>query len=115
MSKAPRVNQRQVDLSLHLLKVCLSTAKMTLRIEKSSDGNTTTIRLVGRVRAEHLDALNAEIKNSEPPVALDLSEVGLVDIDVVCFLGACQAKGVKLTGCSLYIRHWIAIELEREH
>jgi len=34
---------------------------------------------------------------------------------VVRFLGACQAKGVKLTGCSPYIRHWIAIELEREH
>ena len=89
---------------------------MTLRIEKSSDGNTTTIRLVGRVRAEHLDALNAEIKNSEPPVALDLGEVSLVDVDVVRFLGAtCQAKGVKLTGCSPYIRHWIAIEIEREH
>jgi len=104
-----------VDLSLHLLNVCLSTAKMTLRIEKSSEGNTTTIRLIGRVRAEHLDALNAEIENSEPPIALDLGEVSLVDVDVVRFLGACRAKGVKLTGCSPYIRHWIAIELEREH
>ena len=88
---------------------------MTLRIEKFSEANTTTLRLIGRVQAEHLDALNAEIENSEPPVALDLGEVGLVDIDVVRFLGACQAKGVQLTGCSLYIRHWIAIELEREH
>jgi len=90
------------------------TAKMTLKIEKSSEGNST-IRLIGRVQAEHLDALNAEIKNSEPPVALDLGEVHLVDVDVVRFLGACQAKGVQLTGCSPYIRHWIAIELEREH
>ena len=87
---------------------------MTLRIEKSSEGNTTTIRLIGRMRAEHLDALDAEIKNSDPPVVLDLGEVSLVDVDVVRFLGACKAKGVKLTGCSLYIRHWIAIELERE-
>src|SRR6185295_14097651 len=104
-----------MDLSLHSVGVCLSTAKMTLRIEKSSDGNTTTIRLIGRVQAEHLEALDAEIKNSEPPVALDLDEVSLVDVEVVRFLGACQAKGVMLTGCSLYIRHWIAIELEREH
>ena len=74
---------------------------MTLRIEKSSERNTTTIRLIGRVRAEYLDALNAEIKNSEPPVALDLREVSLVDVDVVRFLGACKAKGVKLTGCLL--------------
>ena len=115
MSKALRVNQTQVDLSLHPVGVCLSTAKMTLRIEKSSEGNTTTIRLIGRVQAEHLEALNAEIKDSEFPVALDLAEVSLVDVDVVRFLGACQVKGVKLIGCSPYIRHWIAIELEREH
>ena len=117
-----------MDLSLHLFGVCLSTAKMsgceckpirrsrqqmTLRIDKSFDRNTTTIRLIGRVRAEHLDELNAQIKNSKPPVALDLVEVDLVDVDVVRFLGACKAKGVKLTGCSPYIRHWIAIELER--
>ena len=53
--------------------------------------------------------------NSEPRVALDLGEVSLVDVDVVRFLGAWQVKGAKLTGCSPYIRHWIAIELEREH
>ena len=46
---------------------------------------------------------------------LDLSEVNLVDIDVVRFLGACQAKGVKLAGCSPYIRDWIALKFEREH
>ena len=88
---------------------------MTLRIEKSSEGTSTTIRLIGRVRAEHLEALDAEIKNSEPPLALDLGEVSLVDVDVVRFLGTCKAKGINLTGCSPYIRHWIAIELEREH
>ena len=87
---------------------------MTLRIEKFSEANTTTLRLIGRVQAEHLEALDAEIKNSEPPVTLDLGEVSLVDVDVVRFLGACKAKGVKLTGCSPYISHWIALELERE-
>ena len=48
---------------------------MTLRIEKSSESNTTTFRLIGRLRAEHLEALDAEIKASEPPVALDLASV----------------------------------------
>ena len=88
---------------------------MTLRIEKSCEANTTALRLIGRVRAEHLDELNRLIENNEPDITLDLSEVNLVDIDVVRFLGACQAKGVRLTGCSPYIRDWIAIELEREH
>ena len=85
---------------------------MTLRIEKSFEANTTTIRLIGRVRAEHLDELNAQIKNSEACVAVDLGEVSLVDVDVVGFLGACQAKSVKITGCAPYIRDWIAKELE---
>jgi anti-anti-sigma regulatory factor len=104
----------QVVLSLHS-SLLIKREEVTLRIEKSSEGNTTTIRLIGRVRAEHLDALSAEIGNSEPPVVLDLGEVTLVDIDVVRFLGACQTKGVKLTGCSPYIRHWIVIELGREY
>jgi hypothetical protein len=104
----------QVDLSLHLLGLCLPRAKMTLRIEKFSEANTATLRLIGRVQVEHLGELNAQIENNETDVTLDLGEVSLVDVDVVRFLGACQAKGVKLTGCSPYIRHWIAIELERE-
>src|SRR5438105_14062350 len=77
---------------------------MTLRIEKSCEANTTALRLMGRVRAEHLDELNRLIENNEPDITLDLSEVNLVDIDVVRFLGACQAKGVRLTGRSPYIR-----------
>ena len=88
---------------------------MTLRIEKSCQANTAALRLIGRVQAEHLDELNRLIANNEPDITLDLSQVNLVDIDVVRFLGACQAKGVKLAGCSPYIRDWIALELEREH
>ena len=87
---------------------------MILRIEKSCEANTVALLLIGRVQAEHLDELNRLVKNNEPGTALDLSEVSLVDIDVVRFLGACQAKGVWLTGCSPYIRDWIALELERE-
>ena len=88
---------------------------MTLRIEKSCEANTAALRLIGLVQAEHVDELNRLIENNEPDITLDLGEVNLVDIDVVRFLGACQAKGVRLTGCSPYIRDWIAIELEREH
>jgi hypothetical protein len=38
---------------------------------------------------------------------LDLSEVSLVDVHVVRFLGTCQAEGVQLLHCSRYIREWI--------
>jgi anti-anti-sigma regulatory factor len=82
---------------------------MTLRIEKVTDGPTTTIRLIGRMRAELLDELKAQIKGSGT-VVLDLEEVSLVDLDVVRFLGACQDEGVTLVNCSPYINDWIARE-----
>jgi hypothetical protein len=83
---------------------------MTLRIEKDSNGHSTTIRLIGRMQREHLEELKAQLKNSGPRVTLDLNELNLVDVDVVCFLGACQREGVKLLHCSPYIREWISRE-----
>ncbi len=83
---------------------------MTLRIEKVPDGPTTMIRLIGRIRAELLEELNAQIKGSATAVVLDLEEVSLVDVDVVRFLGACQAEGITLVHGSPYINDWIAQE-----
>jgi anti-anti-sigma regulatory factor len=65
---------------------------MTFRIEKVTDGTTTTIRLIGRIRSELLAELSAQIKASGTEVVLDLEEVSLVDVDVVRFLGECQAR-----------------------
>jgi anti-anti-sigma regulatory factor len=88
---------------------------MTLKIDKYSDGNSTTIRLVGRIQREHLEELKAQIKDSGPRIAFDLSEVSLVDVDVVFFLGICQREGVELLHCSPYIREWIAKEQTARH
>jgi hypothetical protein len=43
----------------------------------------------------------------EAGIVLDLEEVTLVDVDVVRFLGMCEAKGVELVHCSNYIREWV--------
>jgi hypothetical protein len=83
---------------------------MTLRIERDSDGPKTTIRLIGRMQGEHLDELKAQMKDRGPSVTLDLSELSLVDVDVVRFLGICQSEGVELLHCPPYIREWIARE-----
>ena len=87
---------------------------MTLRIEKASDRQSTTIRLIGRMRAEHLDELKAQINDGTSRVALDLEEVILVDVDVVRFLGMCQAEGIRLVHCSPYIENWIDKERSGE-
>ena len=83
---------------------------MTLKIERYSDGLSTTIRLIGRMRAEHLEELKTQIGESGSKIALDLEEVSLVDVDVVRFLGTCQAEGISLMHCPPYINDWITKE-----
>jgi anti-anti-sigma regulatory factor len=83
---------------------------MTLRIDKVPDGAGTTIRLIGRIRAELVEELKTQIAGSGKPVVLDLDEVSLVDVDAVRFLGECQAEGIGLIHCSPYINDWIALE-----
>ena len=87
---------------------------MTLRIEKDSDGQTTTLRLIGRMRRVHIEELKAQIKAGGTSVTLDLNEVSLVDLDVIRFLAACQTEGISLVHCSRYIYDWIAKERVRE-
>ena len=83
---------------------------MTLRIERYSEGPSTTIRLIGRMQAEHLAELEKQIRESGSKIALDLEEVHLVDVEAVRFLGMCETQGVTLLNCSAYIRDWIGKE-----
>ena len=83
---------------------------MTFKIEKHRDGHSTTIRLIGRMRAEHLSELEKQIKENESKIVLDLEELNLVDVEAVRFLGKCEAQGVTLLNCSPYIRDWIGKE-----
>ena len=81
------------------------------KIEKLIEGNTTVLRLVGRINAEHLDELNQLIAEANRNlVKLDLSEVTLVDLDVVRFFGDQERQGVELVECSPYVREWIQRE-----
>ena len=41
---------------------------------------------------------------------LDLSEVTLVDLDVIRFLITCEDEGVDLVQCPLYVREWMIRE-----
>jgi anti-anti-sigma regulatory factor len=83
---------------------------MTLKIEKYSEGTSTTIRLIGRIQAEHWAELEKQIRESGSKIAIDLEEVELVDVQIVRFLGMCEAQGITLLNCSPYIRDWIGKE-----
>ena len=85
---------------------------MTLKIEKTLVEHGTTIKLIGRIRAEDVSELKAQISASVPKVVVDLGEVSLVDVDAVRFLGNCESEGIQLLNCPPYIREWIIRERE---
>jgi len=92
--------------------LCNYQTTVTLKIEKIPGEHRTIIKLVGRIRAEHLAELREQIAASAPTIVLELGEVTLVDADVVRFLSACESEGIHLQHCSAYIREWIVREQE---
>ena len=68
---------------------------MTLRIERSNG----RIRLSGELRVAHLEHVKNETERCELPVALDLEELDLIDLEGVRFLNACEAKGISVLHC----------------
>ena len=83
---------------------------MMCKIQKDSNGKSTTIRLSGRIQSEQLDELKAETANLGSRIILDLSEVTLVDVELICFLSDCEDESIKVIHCSPYIKEWIRRE-----
>jgi len=81
-----------------------------LRIERQSKGKSTTLKLSGRVQADGLSELLAEIEKCSHLPSLDLEEVALLDRDSVRFLIQCESEGVRIVNCPLYVQEWIARE-----
>jgi division protein CdvB (Snf7/Vps24/ESCRT-III family) len=103
-------NRLRMALVLRVQQIRNARANVTLKIERYSDGAITTIRLIGRMRAEHVMELEQQIAESESTIVLDLEEVKLVDVEAVRFLGSCEVAGVTLLNCAPYIRDWIGKE-----
>jgi anti-anti-sigma regulatory factor len=74
-----------------------------LRIEIESIGQTSTVRIIGRLRSDDCNALRRTLESARHSIVLDLSEVTLVDSDAIRFLSACENKGIELRHCALYI------------
>ena len=85
-----------------------------MKIERQSDGTSAIIRLIGRIRAEHLAELEKQIRDSSEAKVLDLSEVTIVDAEVMRFLSASEREGTRLVGCPAYVREWILQERAEE-
>jgi hypothetical protein len=83
-----------------------------LKIETDSGERKITLRLIGRLQAEHIPELKSEIEVSSAE-RLCLKEVTLVDFDVVRFLTGCEYSGLAIVNCSAYIREWIDRERQQ--
>jgi anti-anti-sigma regulatory factor len=85
---------------------------MTLRIQKSIKNERVILHLAGRIRGDQVRELRTLLESEVPgtSLALDLSEVKLVDRDAVRFLAQRQAEGTSLINCPAFIREWILQE-----
>ncbi len=86
---------------------------MVLKIERITQGGQTVLRLSGRLNANDLDQIRAEIGALDRKTSLDLGEIALVDIEAIRFLADCELKGTTMLHCPLYIREWINRERKR--
>jgi anti-anti-sigma regulatory factor len=85
------------------------------KAKKIVDHKSVALQLSGRLEAEHLTELQkafAAEDGDQDVVVLDMKEVRLVDQEAVTFLAGCEARGVKLRNCPIYIREWITRERE---
>jgi hypothetical protein len=82
-----------------------------LKIEQSHIGGKTVIQLAGHARSEHIGIIANALESARPPIAMDLTELLVIDIDVARFLANCERrKGIELLHCAMYIRLWITLE-----
>ena len=81
-----------------------------LRIGKDTDDCVTRLRLSGRIQSEDIACVQSVMNDGCARKILDLSEVTLVDLEVVRFLISCEDEGVELVQCPPYVREWILRE-----
>src|SRR5437763_15140233 len=79
-------------------------SQMTLKIETASDGQTATLRLIGRIESEYLEELRAQVRRHCPRLVLDLDEGTAVDCAVVRSLIACEREGIEVLQRAPYVR-----------
>ena len=87
---------------------------MTLRIVADIREDGTTIRLIGRMRAEHIEHVREVIAANCGPAALDLDELTLADVEAVRFLVTAERQGIVLQHCAPFIREWMRREATDE-
>ena len=85
-----------------------------LRIEKRSEGCVTRLQLSGRFRSDLIDFVRSALNQGCAHKILDLSDITLVDVEVVRFLNRCDDEGIEVVHCPPYVREWMRRERAEE-
>jgi hypothetical protein len=85
---------------------------MTLRIERTSEGEREIIRLIGRIQQEDIGTLETQTRGSGQVLCIDLRDVTLIDIHVVRYLIARQRDGALFENIPAFIQEWMRREQE---
>jgi hypothetical protein len=82
---------------------------MVMRIEKSSNSEFVIYALSGRIEKEIIGELKKILASEvNQRIVFDLQDLKLVDQSSVEFLEKCEARGMLLWNCPVYLREWIA-------
>jgi hypothetical protein len=82
-----------------------------LKITRVTEAGFTRVIVSGRIDAPQLPDLRRFLDAEKASHAvLDLTEVSLVDVEVVQFLLRCEGQGIRFVGCPGYIREWMVRE-----
>ena len=82
---------------------------MTCRIDRLWTEQGLLLYVSGRLASEDLEVVRTAL-DGRRVVAIELSEVELVDRDAVKLLAQAEAEGIELRSCPAYIREWITNE-----
>ena len=85
-----------------------------LKVERSANG-TVLFRLSGRIEKADVEDLRCllSLESLDRLLALDMSDVTYLDPTAIAFLSECEANGIALRNCPMYLREWIDKEEEK--
>jgi hypothetical protein len=83
---------------------------VTLKLQRSSVGESVTLIISGALTDEYLAELEkvVDAEELEPGVILDLQDLTHVTREGVILLARLEARGARLARCPAYLRHWIS-------
>ena len=85
---------------------------MTCKIDRVlTPGGFVVFRVSGRIDCELFELLQELIENEKTAkgrLALDLTEVTVVNFEAVRALTVAEANGIELRNCPAYVREWIS-------